>query len=254
MRLLRQAWDEIRRGENIDLYVAAPLAILVAVLGALGITSPQIISSLTLALLGLLATSLLINRHTVKDLTEKLEHSTDDTFLKELADSEFETDLNAASDLWLVGVSLTTIIRIHYSLIERKLRAGHAVKALLVHPDGPAVEMAEMRSYGPANIERARNDIRNALQDLCSLGQVTLGRLEIRTIQHPLGHGVIAKDPETVLGTIYIQNYPFRTEGGSRPKFVLHVKDGFWYNFYKEELYNLWKSGTDWQCEAELES
>jgi len=250
MEILRRVWEDIRRGENVDLYVAAPLAIVVAILGMLGITSSQLISSITLVILGLLATSLLTSRHAVKELSQKLTQTANTIFFKELAESNFESDFENATDLWLVGVSLTTIIRIHYSLIERKLRAGHTIKALLVHPEGPAVEMAEMRAYGRPNVERARNEIRNALQDLCDLGQVAPGRLEIRTIQHPLGHGVIAKDPETASGVIYIQNYPFKTEGGSRPKFVLRARDGFWYDFFKRELYNLWENGSQWSCEA----
>lgn len=250
MKLLRKVWDDVRHGENIDLYVAAPLAIFIAILGILGITSSRLISSITLVILGLLATSLLTTRHSVKELSQKLTQTADTIFFRELGESSFESDFESATDLWLVGVSLTTIIRIHYSLIERKLRAGHTIKALLVNPDGPAVEMAEMRAYGRPNVERARNEIRNALQDLCDLSQAASGKLEIRTIQHPLGHGVIAKDPETASGIIYIQNYPFKTEGGSLPKFVLRAKDGFWYDLFKRELYNLWENGSQWSCEA----
>lgn len=250
MKLLRQVWEDVQRGENIDLYVAVPLAIVIAILGILGITSSQLISSITLVILGLLATSLLTSRYAVKELSRKLTQTADITFFKELTESSFESDFESAADLWLVGVSLTTTIRIRYSLIERKLRAGHTVKALLVHPDAFAVEMAEMRNYGRPNVERARNEIRNSLQDLCDLSQVVPGKLEIRTIQHSFGHGVMAKDPETASGTIHIQNYPFKTEGGSRPKFVLHAKDGFWYDFFKRELYNLWENGSQWSCGA----
>ena len=250
MTLLRKIWEEIRRGENIDLYVAAPLAILVAVFGVFGVTSPQVVSSLTLVILGLLATSLLTSRHAVRELSEKLTLSANTVFLHELTDSDFEADFEAATDLWIVGVTLTTIIRVHYSLIEKKLHSGHAIKALLVDPECSAVEMAEPRAYGRPNPERARSDIRNALDDLCDLSRSAPGQLEIRTIQHPLGHGVIARDPETALGVIYVENYPFKTEGGSRPKFVLCAKDGLWYDFYKRELYNLWRAGTEWQCTA----
>jgi len=250
MKLLRQVWNDVRHGQNIDLYVAAPLAVLIAILGIFGVTSPQLVSSITLVILGLLASSLLTSRHAVKELSQKLTQTSDTIFFKELTESNFEADFESATDLWLVGVSLTTIIRVHYSTIERKLRAGHTIKALLVHPNGPAVEMAEIRAYGRPNIERAHNEIRSALQDLCDLSQAAPGKMEIRTIQHPLGHGVIAKDPETASGIIYIQNYPFKTEGGSRPKFVLCAKDGFWYDFFKKELHNLWESGSEWRCEA----
>lgn len=248
MKQLHRVWEDIQHGENVDLYVAVPLAILIAILGIFGITSPQLVSSITLIILGLLASSLLANRHAVQELSQRLVQTSETIFFKDLADTNVEPDFESADDLWLVGVSLTTIIRIHYSIMERKLRAGQTIKALLVHPDGPAIEMAEIRAYGQPNIERARDEVRNALEDLCALKRVAPSKLEIRTIQHPLGHGVIAGDLETASGKIYIQNYPFKTEGGSRPKFVLQPKDGFWYDFFKEELHNLWEYGIEWQC------
>lgn len=250
MKQLRRVWEDIQHGENVDLYVAAPLAILIAILGIFGITSPQLVSSITLVILGLLATSLLTSRHAVKDLSQKITQTSETVFFKDLANTNFETDFEDADALWLIGVSLTTITRSHYSIIERKLRAGQTIKAMVVHPDGPAIEMAEIRAYGRPSIERARTEIRNTLEDLCALSLVAPGKLEIRTIQHPLGHGVIARDPDTASGTIYIQNYPFKTEGGSRPKFMLRPKDGFWYDFFKEELHNLWEYGVEWQCKT----
>lgn len=97
-------------------------------------------------------------------------------------------------------------------------------------------------------MERAKGEIRNTLQYLCDLRHSTNGKLEIRTIQNPLGHGLVAKDPETASGILYIQNYPFKTEGGSRPKFILRAKDGYWYDFFKKELHNLWEYGIEWEC------
>lgn len=139
------------------------------------------------------------------------------------------------------------MISLHSALIERKLRAGHTIKALFVHPEGPALEMAEMRMIHP-NIKKTRGDILNNLQVLCNLSRIVPGKLEIRTIQHPISHSIIAKDPETALGIIYIQSYSFKVATGSRPKFVLRRKDGYWYEWFKEELNNLWESGIDWHC------
>jgi len=248
MESIKRIWDDIRRGENIDLYVAVPLALAIAILGIFGKTSPELIASITLLILSLLATSLLANRHAVKELSKKLSETSETFFFRELSETAFESDFEKATDLWLVGVSLTTVVRVHYSLIEKKLRAGSSVKALLVHPEGAAIEMAETRVYGRTNFERAKGEIRNTLHDLCDLQQSTKGKIEIRTIQNPLGHGVIAMNPETASGIIYIQNYPFKTEGGSRPKYILRAKDGQWYDFFRKELYNLWEHGVEWRC------
>jgi hypothetical protein len=41
MKLIWQVWEDIRRGENIDLYVAVPLAIAIAILGRLKVVRDQ---------------------------------------------------------------------------------------------------------------------------------------------------------------------------------------------------------------------
>ena len=98
MELLQRVWEDIRHGENIDLYVAAPLAVVIAVLEILGITSSQLISSITLVILGLLATSLLASRHSVKELSQKLTQTVDTIFFKDFAESDFESDFESATD------------------------------------------------------------------------------------------------------------------------------------------------------------
>lgn len=259
MQFLRQMWEEVRRGENIELYVAAPMAIILAILNVVGVETvfgvetSKWITSITLIILGIIASSFLVNRQAMKELTSQLNRSTNNFFLTDLPES-FEKDFEEAKDIWLVGVSLTTIIRLHYSIMEKKLIKGHNIKALLVHPDGPSIEMSEMRAYGKPNIERARQEIRHSLQDLCDLKLSTSGKIEVRTIQNPLGHGTIAINPESTSGVIYIQNYPYKTEGGSRPKFVIRSSDGQWYDFFKKELDNLWNNATEWKCEQHTSS
>lgn len=111
--------------------------------------------------------------------------------------------------------------------------------------------MSEMRAYTKGNVERASNEIQNSLQDFCELRQIAPKKIEIRTIHHPLGHGVVATDPDTPLGALYISNYPFKTKGGSLPRFVLRPKDGRWYDLYRQELKNLWDNSSEWSCDGQ---
>jgi hypothetical protein len=253
MKRLRQVWRDVRHGENIELYVAAPIAILLAIVNVIGVDAifgvetGKWITSITLIILSIIASALLINRRTMEELSEKIGQSANTMFMEDLPES-FEKDFQEATDLWLVGVSLTTIIRLHYSILEKKLNKGHSVKALVVQPNSPAVEMAEVRAYTRTSIVRANTEIQNSLQDLCNLKQITSGKLEIRTINHPLGHGTIAINPGSTTGLLYIQNYPYKTEGGSRPKFIIRAGDGQWYDFYKKELDNLWNNANEWDC------
>jgi len=248
MRVFRRVWDDIRQGENIDLYIAAPLAIILAVLNLLGLTFTSLMNPLMLVILGLLATALLGTRHAVKELSSRLTQTADTIFLDEYP-STFRTDLEIATEVWIVGVSLTTPIRTYYSVLESKLRKGHIIRVLLVAPDSAAVEMAEARAYGRTNVERARNEIRNSLQDLCDLKRIAPDRLQIHTIEHPLGFGMFGMNPDMPTGTLYLKYYSFKTAGGPRPKIVLRARDGRWYDLFRSELHNLWDSSEEWSCE-----
>ena len=114
MQIFRRVWDDIRQGENIDLYIAVPLAIALAILNLLGMTPTSLINPVTLVILGLLATALLGTRHAVGELSSKLAQTADTILLDEYP-STFRANLENAIEVWIVGVSLTTQIRTYYS-------------------------------------------------------------------------------------------------------------------------------------------
>lgn len=249
MKTFRRIWNEIRRGENIDVYLTIILAASLSIITITGIYSPTIeqIVALLLGLLALFAISNLRNLHATEQLSEQLSNAATATFLKEFP-STLQDDFTSASELWLVGVSLARTIRENYSKIERKLQKGHTIRILLVHPDGPASEIAASRPYPKAEAEQTRRQIRESVSYLCKLKSVNPGKLEIRTIQNPLTHGIMATNPDTTAGILYIEEYPYQTTGSILPRFILRAKDAYWYDFYKSELYNLWNSGSDWNC------
>ena len=148
-----------------------------------------------------------------------------------------------------MGVALTKPLNTFYSKLEEKLKSGHSIKVLMVHPDPAVVEFSEIRSYTRTNIERACNNIKDSLADFCELKKIAPNLLTIKTVRHPLGHGLVAINPDSVAGTLYVSNYPFKTKGGSLPKFVIHARDGRWYSLFREELNKLWDYGEEWECQ-----
>lgn len=244
MQFLQRCWDEIKRGENFDLYLTAIVSLVLVLLNLLGIgqawTAP-----LTLAVLTLIAISLLGNRHQNADLAARFSQTAETLFVDEFPPS-LKSDFASAKELWLVGIALTTPINAYYSVMEEKLRKGHNIKVLMLQPESPAVEMSETRAYVKGNVERANGEIHNSLQDFCELQKIAPSQMEIRTIPFLLGHGVVATDPDIPQGALYISNYPFKTKGGSLPRFVLRPKDGRWYELYRQELKNLWESSEEW--------
>lgn len=249
MKIIRRIISDIQRGENIDLYLTIPAAFMVGLVNLSGVVKPEVVASLTLIVLGAVATSILGNRYRVESLASKLSPTVANTFVDEFPET-FKQDFEAASEIWLIGATLDNIVNWFYSTIERKLQHGHTFRVLIIDPDSAAVELSDMRAYSKPNAERARNEKIGVLQDFCDLRETAPDRLSIRTVGHPLGHSLIAMNPNQLSGILYVSYYPFKTPGGSLPKFVMRAVDGRWYEHFKQEAENLWSAGQDWKCKS----
>lgn len=250
MKTLQRLWTDVRKGENIDLYLTIIVAIGIALLNIVGVASQAVLAPITLAVLGLLAITSLGNRYRVERLYESLS-SQQDSFFLETFPSKLQADFETATELWLVGVSLSRTVKTNYHLIERKLQQGHKVRVLLVHPEGVGIEMATSRNYTRRDVLIKSNDVLSTLKYLSDLKQVAPDCLEFRTIQNLLDYGAIAVNPNSINGIFYLENYPFRVVSDSLPKFVLGVKDGRWYEMYKQEMEHLWNEGIEWEGEPD---
>ena len=252
MLTFRRIWNDLRRGENIDLYLTIAAAVAFVALNLAGVASTALLAPLTLAVLALLAVTSLGNRHRMDTLLAQREQSLDDFFREEFPAS-YKADLEAAEEVWLAGVSLHRTVTGNYPLLERKLQRGHRLRVLLVHPDGAGLEMAVARGYTRRDVEKKRQEIRYVLDLLCDLRQIAPGRVEVRTIQHPLAYGALAANPDTGAGVLYLEHYCFRVSTESMPRYLLRVQDGRWYEFFKTELKALWAAGADWSCQEEVQ-
>jgi hypothetical protein len=68
VRIIRTIWRDLRHGENVDLYPVVVISLAATVLSQLGIASQQLTLSLLLALVGLLAIAILVNRRQTSEL------------------------------------------------------------------------------------------------------------------------------------------------------------------------------------------
>ena len=233
MHFFKRVWNEIKRGENIDLYVTVIVALSIAVLSLLGITSQILLASLTLTVLGLLAVSALGNRYQVEELRQSLTKSVDDIFLEEFP-SSLDTDFESGKEVLLIGVTLRRFLSGRYIKIEEKLRRAHSIKVLLVEPKGASVEIASSRYYAAVNRNSGKtaSSIMDSLHTFCSLKQIAQDKVEIRTIENPLTFGAIAIDLEASTGVLYLEHFSFRTVSDAMPKYIFHANDKQWFDFF----------------------
>lgn len=244
--MFKRIWGEARRGENIDLYATIVIAIVFVALDLLGIAPESWLNPLTLAVLAMVSLTILLSRYHVEDAVQRLRMPAISLFQDKFPD-EFELDLMQSESVYIIGASLSRTVKTYYEVLQSKLRRGHHVRIMLLDPDGPAIELTEMRAHNNhKDPDRLRLHLRSTLADLADLEQSSSGRLEVRTINFPLNFGAFGVDLDGPDGILFIEHYPFRTPGGSVPKFVLYARDGRWYEHFRQELLALWDSGEPW--------
>lgn len=245
MKPLQRLWNDIRRGENIDLYVTVFFAIVLAALNIIGAASQEWLTSLNLALLALLAISILGNRYRLDSIYQKLTQNSEGVLKRKWPEEQLDDELRKADDILLVGVSLSRTIRTNLTLFDQRLQHGASIKVLLVDPSSPAAEIAASRLPVSVNAERTSNDIQNSLSSLESLAKTRSG-LEIRILNNPMSFGGIWLNTNTSKGVIYIEQYSFKMQDEDIPKLILRPEDEFWYAFFAKQAQTLWENAESY--------
>jgi len=249
MKWLHRIWQDFQQGENIDLYLTATVSVVLAVLNIVNVVPPSWIAPLNLSVLALLSIAILGNRYRIENVLEKVT-ARNDLLLTEFPE-DLAHDIEASRELTILGVSLRRVLHLHYSRFQEKLQRGDTIRILLVNPDSPACEIAARRDYEPTIPEDQRAAIRRSISLFQELSQKTGGQVEIRLADHPLTFGGIIVDPETSQGILYLWHYGFKTRVANRPKMVLRPVDGYWYEFFKEEIASIWDSAVPWPASSE---
>lgn len=155
-----------------------------------------------------------------------------------------------ASELLLVGVSLDRSLRDAHTPLENFLARGGSLRVLLVDPESEwSVRIADRRAYHEHGYERRKQHIEASLQTFAELRDRTRGDVTVRLTTDPLTFGATMIDG--ALGSkhtrIIIQHYSFKKREAKEPNPVFEVRpeDGVWFSEFKEELENLWNSGSE---------
>jgi hypothetical protein len=206
MELLKRIISDIRKGENIDLYFFVVAALVLAILNGLGLASKNLVESVTLALLGLLASYCLGIRDKLNGINEKLSGT------RSLLYDEFPPNLKNAiitdsKEVFIVGITLNRTMATFYSQLERKLKDGRQIKVLLVDPNGDATNLIPRRIYRPISDQRVREKILDSISLISNLKLLAPKQIEVRVIDYPISFGCFASDIESGNGLVCIEYY-----------------------------------------------
>ena len=250
MKFFTRAWEDIVRGENIDLYLTVLVAIILTFLNVLGIAPNTWGPSMTIAILGLLAISTLSNRYKIEETLERFSAAHKEELFSKNFPESLSMDFEGAEELWIFGVNLGRTVTTYFPVLERKLKQGGKVNVLLINPDGPACQITAMRMYRGSDYSTQNHAlIQTSLSSLRDLSKIAPKQLEVRLTDYPLSFGGFAFDPNSVNGVLYLKHYPFKTPGGANPKLTLRPKDGHWYEQFKDEVFLIWDNANIWSDE-----
>jgi hypothetical protein len=237
--------QDIRRGENIDVYATIVVTLALVVLEVLEVISQDLLISTTLGVLTMIAIMNLANRNKLELINEKLKNDRQE--LNEKFPSRFTHHIENASELWLTGVHHSSIMTEYYHSFEKMLNQGGSLKVIVVDPDGAACEMTAMRFAGHVHPEQERTRTRANLEILQQLAKSAPERVEIRIIDYLFEYNAFLIDPYSSDGIVYVQRYTFKIMGGARkPKFVYRPKDGRWYDLIRSEVLAIWEHSVPW--------
>ncbi len=235
MKILSVIWQDVRRGENIDSYAAIVAAFCLSIANIFGFVPQSLISSVTLAVLALLAITNLGNRHR---LDTALNQKGNEFFMKRFPES-LQEDIVRAKETWLIGYNLTRTVVNFSTMLDEKLERGEKIKVLLLDPHGKALSFANKTLYYPMTEEQHRERILTTLSNLRQICRTNKFNLEIRIADFPFAFGVYALDMMSTNGKIYIKTYEYKTKADG-PRILLTTKDEYWFDYYRNQIMALW--------------
>jgi hypothetical protein len=234
---LRKLIEDIRRRRNLDVYLTVIVALVVSVLSFFDVVPADKVSALVLAVLAILALTVLATREAVEN--PRLARGD-----PELLD-DFPPDLRSRREsshsLYLIGVSLSRTLESSYGAFKTNLSRGAHIRVLLTDPeaDEAAIDARTLLTR-PRTVDM-REEIRQSLRLLKQLQDVENGRLEIRTTRAAHKFGLNYVDVDTSASVMYVQLYGYRIEGESRPLLALQRTHGEWFTCYHEQAEAMWR-------------
>jgi hypothetical protein len=250
-RLLRWIWRDIRSGENTDLWILVIVSVIFTVLGATGVATAQVLSSIVLSLLALLAVSQIRSRQQIDSLRASSQASRTAILLQEFPADYYLARARATHSYFFAGSTMQRTLPTIRPDLERILLSGGKVRILLPNPENHLLLGMIARARGKGETpERIGSYVRHSLElsgDLIKLGEIT-----IRTTDVLPRLGINALDIDQPDALLMIQIYEFQPTGEASPIFTLTRSDRTWFDHFVSQIERLWEDGTTWTSDTEV--
>lgn len=251
MTPLKRVLSDLRLRRNLDGYLTILVALIVGALSYLDIVPVAKVSGLILAVLAILAFSMVMARSEISEAVAMQVEPRPKFF------ADFPPELvhvrESSHDLYLIGVDLGRTIETSFGAFEQNLRHGAKIRILLTDPTADDAAVDARCQFSRPDLIDLRNEIHHSLRKLARLKTLTDGNLEVRLTRSALKFGLNYVDTAKASATLYVQLYSFRLPGESRPLFRLTATDGEWFESFRVQAEALWQEAQAVNLEAELE-
>ncbi len=253
MKILFRFWNDLRKGQNLDLYITIIIALVISVLSILGITDQNVIAAAILTTLALVSGGLLANRHDnekIREVLTRIDQSRLSTqfFLKQgYDDSILIPHIRKAKKVFFLGSALSVLIPFLKNELEQGFESGLESRFILMKPNGAAVNLAAFRTYRNLSPAQYNEYIERSLFHLNQLSKriTTSGKIEYRVVDFLSPYGVKVFDPHLSTGRIFVTLETFRTAPPKRPYFeITRNEDEKIFDFFAEQFEMIWQTAT----------
>jgi len=243
MQLLRNIWQDIRRGENIDLYLTIIAAAVVSIFGLFDIVNINLIMSLILAILALLAFTSLQSRHQIENALASQKNAK--FIFSERSPIPIERLRRARTidhnGITLVGTS-NTLLGVFSHCIEK----GGQVRLITVDANDIAMEVAAQRFVKHQDVERLRREAQHALDNFASVLERYPKAFKIKTLKAMPPFSLWILDAGTSFAEIWLGLYPFRDQPEPWIQIFPHT-DREMFEFLIRQFELMWSAGEEWR-------
>lgn len=243
MEILKKIWEDIQQGENIDLYASILLAFVVVVVSLLGAVPSELVASLTLAVLGLLAISNLGNRHRLEEFSKKLS-APNAPFIGSRKDlARLSENARDARDILIIACSASNVLLLEREFFVNKVQQGATIRIAIIDPN----ENSVLEILGRSDVVSApglSNDLAVTTDLIKGISAKPSSKklFQVRVINYIPSLSFVLIDSHLPTGQIFVEMYPYKVDPGQRPHLLVTAKDHpDWYRYFRNIGEAIWR-------------
>jgi len=255
---LKYLINDIKQGENIDIYITLFLSLTLAILGVIGIIQASILSAGILATLSILTYSTLTTRRAVNDFSHvitslQLQLVADIGLKDRDAFGPLKERMAGVSTVWLLGPSLVNIWPPNDHIFFEKVRNGGEIRLLISNPESSHLSI--LADQLKRHSDSLKADIKTTLHICRELiqGGLGAGKFEVRLTEMIPGYSMVISDPSKPSGRVMVEYLGYHSRLHERPHLELDVsKHRRWFDYYLDQYNELWNSAIPYKFDAPI--